>query len=424
MEQEINILLKKIDSDSKKLVYLENKIEQQNKEKDLLEKRIKMLEDFRDKSNQQQSRILRERDGIVREMSVEIDSISNKLQNELSENISWKKKYIKLERLYEELEIDFFNLKDKFDKTDKIDKNNMIEKKEFNEVLEMYEKTKKENLKLMQNNKNQNKMIMTKGSQIIKQYNQIKKGLNTSQQEVKIAIAESFRSHKLKSELLSKPVKQQYEDIIIDLIQKNLDIKKLFINVIKTCKSKHLKNKNERKKILNINENNPLKGSILSFSNNLIDDIPQNFDDMAFKSIEEIMNHKNTIESAKSYNKKSKNAIKRQLSQNDKKGEYDSFNNLKRCESLEKQKITFNEFMNSPHTPSRNGFNIPLIQMNSFNPSKKIILTELEKNNEYHEKTLNEEFITWMNILNCENNSANQTKVKLFCFKIIFSTYF
>lgn len=279
MEEEINILLAKIESDSKKIDYLQAVIERNKVDKELLEKQIKMFEDLRDKSNKQQSRLLRERDGIVREMSVEIDSISYKLKTEVIQNSSWKKKYIKLEKAYEELEIDFIKLKDKFDKIEKIETHNFVSRNQFEELLEMYEKIKAEKNQLIEYKKNQSKLIKIKGTKIIEQYNQIKKSLNSSEYEIKIALAQSFRSQKNKSELFSQPIKENYENIILDLTKKNLHLKKTLTNIIKTCMERHLKTKHKEKVNSKMDENNFLKGSILSFSNNLIDDNQPNLDD-------------------------------------------------------------------------------------------------------------------------------------------------
>lgn len=420
MEEEINILLTKIESDSKKIHYLQTVIERDKADKEMLEKRIKMLEQFREKSNQQQSRILRERDGIVREMSVEIDSISYKLKTEVIENSTWKKKYIKLERAYEELEIEYSRLKDKYDKIKITDTNNSVSKKQFDELLDMYEKIKIQNNQLMEYKKNQSLLIKKKGTQIIEQYNQIKKSLNSSQQEMKIALAQSFRSYRNKSELFSKPIKENYEDIILDLTQKNLHLKKTITNVIKTCMKRHLKKEIKNNVDLQNDENNILKGSILSFSNNLVDDAHQNLDDMAFKSMDSITNYKNTIESVKSYKQNCKNVFQRKFSQNEKQEQYDSFSNFKLCISSDHHGMAFDEFITSPGSPPENCFKTSKIQKNTFNASKRLILTELEQNNKFEEKNLNIEFSIWREKVNSHISSINQTKVNHISYFTIF----
>ena len=277
---EIERLLEKIDQDTERIKYLETMIDFEQKAKKGLEKKLMVLEELQAKSSYQQSRMLRERDSMVREMSSEIDTISTRLKNSVNENIDWKKRYKKLEKMYEELEGDFFKLKTKCESLEKQKEKKKQELKQIRDVMDLYQNLKKDVQIKERWNKQEKNLICFKAQEISTHYKKLKEDIIQSQEKLKKMIIKNSRlpadSHDAK---FMKEDRGFLEQKVIMLSKDNLYLKKELLRIIRQLINKDgdtragtpLEDKdpgaNASKEEIN------LKGSILSFSNNNINDI-------------------------------------------------------------------------------------------------------------------------------------------------------
>lgn len=285
---EIEQLLQKIDEDTERIKYLETMIDFEQSSKRGLEQRLQTLEEQKSKSSYQQSRMLRERDNVVREMSVEIDTISARLKASTKERTNWKQKYAKLEQMYEELEGDFFKLKSKCEEQTKHLEKKEQELRQIHEVVGMYDDLKRDIQMKEKSKEHEKNLISFKAREISDYYQKLKADLINDQNKLKKMLIKSSRipldmsnskSNKEESSLL----KQR----LVMLGKENLLLKKELMKILKHMMKqekyeKEESNKNYKKAEKNqkdveiVRQTNKeeanLKGSILSFSNNMFTD--------------------------------------------------------------------------------------------------------------------------------------------------------
>jgi chromosome segregation ATPase len=278
---EIEKLLKKIDKDTERIKYLETLIEFEQKSKQALERRLLVLEELQAKSSYQQSRMLRERDSMVREMSVEIDTISTRLKNSVNENVDWKKRYKKLEKIYEELEIDFANLKKSHENIQKQVSQKKIEIKQIGDVMELYKNLKKDVQMKERWNQQEKNLIQLKAKEISSNYSRLKEDLEYSQDKLKKMIMRNSRVPlEIPNKKLQKTEREMLEQKIFMLTKDNLYLKKELLSLIKKITSKSTLDLNKdnasKEKVKGfqdvMKDETNLNGSILSFSNNNINE--------------------------------------------------------------------------------------------------------------------------------------------------------
>jgi chromosome segregation ATPase len=277
---EIEKLLKKIDKDTERIKYLETMIEFEQKSKKALERRLLVLEELQAKSSYQQSRMLRERDSMVREMSVEIDTISTRLKNSVNENVDWKKRYKKLEKIYEELEIDFSKLKKRYEDLHGEMGQKKGELKEIQEVMDLYQNLKKD-VKMKERWEQQEKnLIQTKAKEISTHYLKLKEDLKFSQDKLKKMIIRNSRVPLETGSRYSKMDRDVLEQKVFILTKDNLYLKTELLGLLKQIMANSPENKEEIRKLDlksefpdPIKDETNLKGSILSFSNNNINEM-------------------------------------------------------------------------------------------------------------------------------------------------------
>ena len=294
--EEIEQLLHRIDQDTQRIKQLEGQIEMEQSAKQQLEKRLLALEEQQAKSSFQQSRMLRERDSVVREMSVEIDSISARLKNRVIENTDWKKKYRKLEQMYEELEVDFFQLKERCeDLSQKLEEKDQ-ELKQIRDIMSLYQQLKKD-VKLQEKWKQQEHNLITfKANEISKYYQKLKQNLVNDHKKFKQMIVKSMQVPITNTSYVNSVTKSEKNDRgmleqkVVMLSKDNLYLKKELLRVLAYMMNKEAidtrantqvdeksnEKKNHKKEIDQIikpDDDIDLKGSILSFSNNKFNDI-------------------------------------------------------------------------------------------------------------------------------------------------------
>lgn len=279
---EIEKLLNKIDKDTERIKYLETMIEFEQKSKKALERRLQVLEELQAKSSYQQSRMLRERDTMVREMSVEIDTISTRLKNSVNENVDWKKRYKKLERIYEELEIDFSKLKKRHEDLVKEEGKKKGELKDIHEVMGLYQNLKKD-VKMKERWEQQEKnLIQMKAKEISSHYLKLKEDLKFSQDKLKKMIIRNSRVPLENESRYSKMDRDVLEQKVFILTKDNLYLKTELLGLLKQIMA-NSPNELEKQEIQKLEsktefqeqmkDETNLNGSILSFSNNNINEI-------------------------------------------------------------------------------------------------------------------------------------------------------
>lgn len=274
---EIDKLLRKIDQDTERIKYLETRIEIEKKSKKELERRLMILEELQAKSSYQKSRILRERDSMVREMSVEIDNISARLKNSVNENVDWKRRYLKLEKIYEELEGDFFRVKSQLESRTKELGEKETELKQIREVMEMYQNLKKDVQIKEHWEKQEKSLIHLRAQEISAHYTKLKEDILYSQGKLKKMI---FRNSRILIDTPAKLVRgerERLEQKILSLTKDNLYLKKELLNVLQQIIERNSRELGEQATpekdgiFQNVSKEGAfLKGSILSFSNNNI----------------------------------------------------------------------------------------------------------------------------------------------------------
>lgn len=275
---EIEKLLRKIDEDTERIKYLETCIDFERKAKQEAERRLQVLEGLRAKSSYQQSRILKERDVVVREMSVELDNISTRLKNSVNENVDWKRRYQKLERIYEELEGDFFKLKGRHEKLQRELSEKKIELRHTREVTDLYQNLKKDVQLRERWTKQEKNLIHMKAREISAHYRKLREDIEFSQGKLRKMIVRNSRV------MLDAPGPQRpasaerglLEQKVLALTKDNLYLKKELLHVLSEIikrNSKEIGAAGAEKDELSAEASREdlfLKGSILSFSNNNI----------------------------------------------------------------------------------------------------------------------------------------------------------
>lgn len=276
---EIENLLKKIDQDTERIKYLETRIEFEKKAKKELERRLLALEELQAKSTYQKSRILKERDCMVREMSVEIDNISARLKNSVSENVDWKRRYKKLEKIYEELEVDFFRLKSQLERRSKELGDKETEVRQIREVVDLYQNLQKD-VKMKERWSRQEKdLIHLRALEISTHYQKLKEDILFSQGKLKKMILRNSRVFIDKPAKLGRAEREQLEHKILGLTRDNLYLKKELLHVLQQIIERNSRELGEQDKAKDAifqdasREDMVLKGSILSFSNNNINEM-------------------------------------------------------------------------------------------------------------------------------------------------------
>ena len=89
---EINLLLEQIDKYSLELSNLKAELESEKKVRARLELRLEMMERNKLQQTRQQTRIMRRQEETVRDLSCELDSMSQKLKRSERKGFSWEDK--------------------------------------------------------------------------------------------------------------------------------------------------------------------------------------------------------------------------------------------------------------------------------------------------------------------------------------------
>lgn len=179
--EEINRLLTKIDVDSEKLQLLENELKEEREKSEKLSKELENLKENKVRQSRQKTKILRERDDIVRDMSTELNTISARLKSTVHEKSNWHRKLEDSQSVVGQLHERISRLEIGLKNKDKllIDKQKKIESIEG--VIELYEQ-----LKLQSKNEDwkmnrDRKVISDKAQKLLTCYQDVQKGLFKSE---------------------------------------------------------------------------------------------------------------------------------------------------------------------------------------------------------------------------------------------------
>lgn len=191
LQNEILELLSKIDELNENNSYLKDELNQEKEKNINLEKELNIFKQKQMKASKQRTRILRERDEIVRDISCELDTVSAKLNSEIKEKGLFEMKMKDRVAEIEVLEAQNRQIKSELKKKDKEILKLKDEITQFQEMKEIFEQMKLEIKADSWKKKLNTKKINEKMKKIHEDYLQLKNDLNKSKDELKTKFKES-----------------------------------------------------------------------------------------------------------------------------------------------------------------------------------------------------------------------------------------
>lgn len=192
LQTEILKLLDKIDQLTTSNSNLQEELDEARLLNEKIGEELRHLKQNQMKASKQRTRILRERDEIVRDISCELDTMSANLNSKIKEKSQFEMKYKDKVAEVEVLEAQLREIKSDLKNKDKIISNQRQELNQYEEMKEIYEQMKLEMKAEVWKKKLTNKKINAQIQQIHKNYFEMNNQLNKSQQELKSKLKESF----------------------------------------------------------------------------------------------------------------------------------------------------------------------------------------------------------------------------------------
>ena len=188
---EINSLLTKIDEYENQITTLKTELEAEKKIRSRLECRLEMIEKNKLLHTKQQTRIMREQEKTVRDLSCELDHVAKKLKKSVKETFSWEDKVGVLKKKLQDKQQEYIDLNEVFKKHKIKFKKQTEELRDAQTIVELYEQLKlqsrTEELRLHQ----ERKSVYNRAKEIYKSYRDVQNQISRSQIKLKENLSKS-----------------------------------------------------------------------------------------------------------------------------------------------------------------------------------------------------------------------------------------
>jgi chromosome segregation ATPase len=188
---EINLLLTKIDEYESEITTLKTELESEKKIRNRLESRLEMIEKNKLLQTKQQTRIMREQEKAVRDLSCELDHVSKKLKKSVKKTFSWEDKVEVLKTKLQNKEQEYIDLENELKRTKTKMKKQEEELRDAQTIVELYEQLKlqsrTEEMRLHQ----ERKSVYNRAKEIYKSYRDIQNEISRSEIKLKENLSKS-----------------------------------------------------------------------------------------------------------------------------------------------------------------------------------------------------------------------------------------
>jgi hypothetical protein len=188
---EINLLLAKIDEYSIEVTNLKTELESEKKVRSRLERRLEMIEQNKLLQTKQQTRIMREQEKTVRDLSCELDHVSKKLKSTVQAKFSWEDKVEELKTKLQNKHQEFIELKEELNRTNIKLKKQEEELRDAQTIVELYEQLKLQSRTEEHRINQERKSIYNRAKEIYKSYRNIHNEISKSQIKLKENLSKS-----------------------------------------------------------------------------------------------------------------------------------------------------------------------------------------------------------------------------------------
>ena len=236
---EINNLLNKIDKYSLQVTNLQAELESERKRRTRLEHRLETIAKNKLRQTRQQTRIMRQQEEVVRDLSCELDQVSKKLKKSVKATFSWEDKAKELEQDLEKKHREILEITKDLENTNEIIKQQKKELEDAQTIVELYEQLKvqsrTEEVRLGRERKN----FYNQAKQIYKSYREIQNDISRSEVKLKEKLSKSsvFPLKMWEDEKKEKKMKEEKESEDEERQKDNKKREKILnkrVNVFKT----------------------------------------------------------------------------------------------------------------------------------------------------------------------------------------------
>lgn len=188
---EINLLLGKIDEYSQRASQLQTELSAEKKSRARLASRLEMIEKNKLSRTRQQTRIMRQQEEVVRDLSCELDQVSRKLKRSVQVGSSWEDKFKDLEERLREKERALADLRRRLAASEDRLRLLAAELREAQTIVELYEQLKLQSRNEEIRKERKHKTLYKKAEEIIKSYRDIHNEISRSEIKFKESLSKS-----------------------------------------------------------------------------------------------------------------------------------------------------------------------------------------------------------------------------------------
>lgn len=188
---EINLLLEQIDKYSLEVSNLKAELESEKKVRARLELRLEMIERNKLQQTRQQTRIMRQQEEAVRDLSCELDHMSRKLQKSVKVGFSWEDRVKDLEDRLEGKGRQVTELKGKLKKSEEDLKKQADELRDAKTIVELYDQLKLQSRTDEMLRVQRKKTIYKKAQEIYLSYQNIQNMMHKNDLQLKEKLSKS-----------------------------------------------------------------------------------------------------------------------------------------------------------------------------------------------------------------------------------------
>ena len=210
---EITNLLSQIDKFNKEATNLRAELESERKTRLRLEHRLETIAQNKLRQTRQQTRIMRQQDEVVRDLSCELDQVTQQLKLSKSAKFSWKDKVKELETKLEESQADTRKVRKELKKARETLKRQKTELEDAQTIVELYEQLKVQSRTEEVRLGRERKSFLDTAQQIYKSYRNVQAEMTKSEAKMKEKLSKSA-VFPVKKEEISKREEGKREKVL------------------------------------------------------------------------------------------------------------------------------------------------------------------------------------------------------------------